>query len=373
MTPTQLLFGEFPRTVAAAGVEAPHQRHVFSEGEFYSFLDAVREKRNVYSSISVQPIGQKPRVDKVPFDFDSPVKDVAFTEDENDCEKVEAMRDDPWLANEVLGAVLDDAQTLAEWSKENKIPGIAVFSGLGIHFYLLYREEVDPKEEMRSTNIKLTEELDLKTSDTVVSQPERILRVPNCRRVATEDDEIIPCDVWTIPIERDDLIHMTVEDLLAEAETPNEVDVGVEYLPENRPEMQVYEGYNEERKQVKELGEQVEVADAEIEYILEKQIKMPCISERAKQQNPDHEARFVFAVTLFNLGYNIEECVDIIRRLNWSNFDADKTRKYLRQIYEHGYSKWSCEKMIGKGLCVHEEDPSNCPTFMKNGERCKWK
>lgn len=373
MTPTELLFGEFPRTVAAAGVEPPHQRHVFSEGEFRSFLNAVREKRNVYSSISVQPIGRKPRVDKVPFDFDSPVKDIAFTDGENDCEKIEAMREDSWLASEVLGEVLRDTKTLAEWSKENDIPGIAVFSGLGIHFYLLYQEEVDPKDEMRSTNIKLTEELGLDTSDTVVSQPERILRVPNCRRVATEEEEVIPCDIWTIPIERDDILHMTVEDLLSDAQTQNHLDLGEDEYLKDRPEMEVFEGYNEERAQTRELGEQADVSDAEIEYILENQIKMPCISERARQKHPAHSARFSFAVTLFNLGYSVNECVDIIGRLNWSDFDPDTTRKYLRQIYEHGYGKWSCEKMMGKGLCVHSEDPSNCPTFMKNGEPCKWK
>lgn len=377
MTPTELLFGKFPRTVAASGVRDPNQHHVFSEGEFDAFLDEVREKRNVYSSISQFPLGGEPVTDKVPFDFDSPYKESSFPPTYNDCQKIEEMRDDPWLTSKILGDVLADAKKVAKYAVRRNIPSLAVFSGLGLHYYLMCKPEEDAKDEIRTTNRKLTDELDLQTSDTVVAQPERILRVPNCRRVDSEAGESVLCDIWTIPIHPKRLLEMSSTDLLETAKNPNWLELDEEeYAVENRPEMQVYEDYiNVSRGpiQTKELDEIDDVSDGEIKYILEEQIKMPCISERVKQRNPSHNARFVFAVALFNKGYSVEESVDIIRKLNWIDFDEEKTRSYLEQVHNHGYGRWSCRTLMNKGLCVHSDNPSECPSFMKPGEECKWK
>lgn len=381
MTPTELLFGKFPRTVASSAGDMPNQTHVFSQGEFDVFVDKVRENKNVYSSISKFPVGGQPIVDKIPFDFDSPTKKTEFPPTFNDCEKIERMRDDSWLATTVLGDVLEDAKTLARYTERRDIPSIAVFSGLGMHYYLLTRteeedEERTVKDKMKSTNAKLTEELGLETSDTVVAQPERILRVPNCRRVSEVDGEAVPCDVWTVPILPHHLIDMSVENLLETAKEPNVIDLDEEeYSEENRPVMQVHEDYMNISRgpiQAEELGDIDEVSDDEVDFILNEMIEMPCISERVKQRNPGHNTRFVFAVQLFNIGYTVEEIVEIIRKLNWVDFDADKTRKFLKQIYEHGYGRWSCRTMMDKGLCVHSDNPSDCPTFMESGEHCKW-
>lgn len=382
MTPTELLFGKFPRTVAASAGDMPNQSHVFSEGEFEVFIENVRENRNVYSSISKFPVGDKPVVDKVPFDFDSPTKESAFPPTYNDCQKIEEMRDDPWLASSVLGEVLSDSKKVARYAQRRNIPSIAVFSGLGIHYYLLYRPEKEDedrsvKDKMKSTNGMITEKLGLETSDTVVAQPERILRVPNCRRVSEVDGEPVPCDTYTIPVLPENLVDMAAEDLLEAAKEPNELELDPDrFAEEKRPVMELHEDYlNVSRGPIEtvELEEIEEVSDAETNFILEDQIDMPCIAERVKQRNPGHNTRFVFAVQLFNLGYSVDEVTEIIRSLNWVDFDAEKTRKYLNQIYDHGYGRWSCRKMMDKGLCVYSDQPSECPTFMKGGEPCRWK
>lgn len=373
---TRTLFGKFPRSVGN-----PSQWFVHSDGEFQRFLEASISERNVYASISNVVGRGVTQLDKVFYDFDSPMKEAAFPTTTAGHEKVAKMREDPDLAEEVLGDVCSEAGDLAALSRELEIPVIGVFSGFGLHVHQLFQPEIQPMRRIKTTARMFVDKLNLSMMDgQVIGDTQRLARVPNCERiyVENEDDWESPrhrTDLWTIPLTRDELIEFGPQDLLEKSVTTRQIEVP---SFEERKEMHLFEDYRKGQKAGSSEWVELDVdfADIDDEALagqLKDLLQMPCMYERVVQPNPHHMVRMNFAVMMYNLGYSKDQIHNIIRRLGWIDYKPGVTSYMLDNIRKNGYSDMSCGTLMGIGLCTREENQKECSTYQWSGGKCEWK
>ena len=373
------LFGEFPRAVGS-----PEQHLVHSREEFDLFLDTVNGRRNVYSSLAWFPSGSVV-CDKVSFDFDSADKDAAFEDGLRDDEKIWRMRNDPDLAEEVLGQVCDEVQSLAWACIEEGIPTIGVFSGFGVHVHQFYEPEVNPAEKMGTTARYWREELDLTTLDNApIGDDQRIMRVPNCRRVHVEYEEdhpnlrtVIdrwPCELWTVPLTAEEMAEASPQRLLRKAKAPRTIPVEIG----ERAEMPLYEDYTRSTQNAVTMRPdgpsfEGEISDEEVGGLIKELIPMPCVYENLLlDPEPPHRIRLNAAVMLFNVGLQPPDVLKLFEAIGWRDWDREVTAKHLRHIYKSGYSDMNCTTLMNEGYCTRSDEPSDCPTYNWSGGECEW-
>lgn len=369
------LFGEFPRSVGS-----PQQHMVHSEGEFDVFTETVQGRRNAYSSLAVFPPGEPVVCDKVSFDLDAD-KGEPFEDGLRDDEKIEVMRDDPAVAEEVLGPVCDDAQKLAANLLVCEYPVMGVFSGFGIHVHALTEPTEDPAERMGSVARYWRHHLGLPTLDhKPIGDEQRIMRVPNMERVHLTDlfdpdAERYRCDLFTIPLTGDELLDITPESLLEMSRAPRP---GVTVDDDERPAMPLYEDHVKESRAVTSRPDRPSIEgeiDAEgADWLVKELLRMPCMYENLLlDPEPPHDIRLNSAVLMFNAGMTPAEVVEVFAVLGWKDWDRSVTHHQLKHIYENGYSDMNCETIQMNGYCTRTEDPEACPTYGWSGGRCEWR
>jgi len=370
----EILFGSFPRTVAYADESGLRQFFVESDGLWDVFFEHNKDTKNLYSSTCRFRSDMRPVLDKVFHDLDAPLKDSAFDSDVSDVEKIERMRNDEELAEEILGLVWSEAQELVKKLREDNIPTVCVFSGLGVHIHMLYQDEVEPTEQKVSISNYYIDECDLKTSDRqVITDTRRILRIPNSKRISDGEAQ-----AYCIPITEEEVLNNTVHDLLERCKEPKDIPYHDRYQKENRPEMEVVEGYEDVEEdthgtvpiQEQDISQDI---DELSEWIVENNIPLPCVRERFLGANPHHMVRFNGVVLLYQAGFSIEEVRSIIKGIGWIDYDKDITDKMTKQIWNRKYSESNCSKLMSLGLCVYRpefeefsDEPNECDTY-------KWK
>lgn len=384
-----LLFGQAPRRVGT-----PNQHWVWSAGQVEHFVESVNGRRNAYATVGWWDFGEDAMVsDKVLYDLDSPAKAeehedgdwAIFDSDLPDDEVVDRMRDDPDLADQILGQVCEDARKLARRSRNDNVPVVGVFSGFGLHVHQLFEPTYHPTTAMATTAHRYIDRLDLQTPDrSILGQPDRICRIPNCERVAgsVKSDQTVvdgrPTNLYTVPLSGDELATVEPEWLLDVSHSPR---TGVLSAGVERPEMHVWEEYETGKEETSEVPprpldpDETEIGDdADIRALLEDLIRMPCMVERLLDDpNPDHDVRVNATVMLLNVGLSPQTVVDIYERVGWIDFDRQQTRKYVEGIYKSGYSDQNCSTLRSRGLCVRAEDPESCPCFGWSGGQAEWK
>jgi hypothetical protein len=371
-TAQEIIFGEsgFPRTVAHASNGHLQQHFIHSKSAFDMFFEHNRPDKNLYSSICRFRSDMRPVNCSIPWDFDSPMKDSVF-DDETDREKVELMRTDEELADKILGEVWGDAQSLVKRCKRDNIPAVTVFSGLGVHVHMLYKDRVNPVEEKVSTSNYYIDECDLNTYDRqIITDTRRILRIPNSQRV----DDGVSAGVWCIPITEDEVLNNTIHDLLERCASPKDIPFHDRYRKENRPEMETKQGYEDvdgNTTGTEPLRNSVTTElNSGMKEIIKDCIAMPCIKERFFTQNPHHMVRFNGVAFLYQAGFHPEEVREIIRNIGWIDYDEEITYKMTEQIWNRRYSEMKCESIKSLGLCVFGEmfnnysnNPEDCETY----------
>lgn len=379
-TSQEILFGSFPRTVAYADETGLRQFFVESEGLWDVFFEHNKNKRNLYSSTCRFRSDMRPVLDKCFFDLDAPLKDSAFGPEVTDVEKIERMRDNEELAEEILGLVWSEAQKLVKRLREDNIPTICVFSGLGVHVYLLYQDEVEPTKQKVSISNYYIEECDLKTSDRqVITDTRRILRTPNSKRISDGEAQ-----AYCIPITEEEVLNNTVHDLLERCKESKDIPYHDRYKHDNRPEMEMMEGYEEVEKdthgtvpiQEQDISQNV---DELSEWIVENNIPLPCVRERFLGANPHHMVRFNGVVLLYQAGFSIEEVRSIIKGIGWVDYDKKITDKMTKQIWNRKYSESNCSKLMSLGLCVYgpefeefSDEPNECDAYKWTGQEARY-
>ena len=212
----------------------------------------------------------------------------------------------------------------------------------------------------------------MKTHDIkIIPDTRRILRVPNSQRVSEGE----PTGTWCIPMTEREILNNNVFDVLERTRSPKEIEYHNRYRPENRPVMQVHEGYeNISQDTVGTVPIQDGSMDINFtpleEELVKECIPMPCVRERFFSPNPQHEIRLTGAVLLFQSGFLPKEVQDIIERIGWVDYDPDKTQSFLNQIYKKRYSEFSCQTLQSRGLCVQSpefddygDEPKDCETY----------
>lgn len=370
------LYGRFPRAVGS-----PNQHIVHSKQEFDAFTETIQGRRNAYASISCFPVGGGVVSDKVSLDLDSAGKESAFSDDMRDDEKVALMRKDTNVAEEVLGEVSEEARKIARTAERQSIPALGVFSGFGIHIHLLFQLETDPSEKMATVARKFRDELDLITLDhKIIGDEQRIMRIPNMRRVHLEDlfdddAERFECDVWTVPLTRDELAEITPQRLLKLSKEPRPE---VKAEARDREPMPFHEEYKDDSREAVTARPDApsiegDLDDEGLEWMLKHLLRMPCMYENLLlDPEPPHEIRLNSAVLLFNLGFSVDEVLDLFAQIGWKDWDREFTRRQLKQIYRKGYSDMSCHTLRQEGYCTRQEEPTNCPTYGWSGGECEW-
>lgn len=382
-----ILFGQAPRRVGT-----PVQHWVWSTDQFDFFIGSVNGRRNVYSTSCWWDFAEDAKVtDRVLYDLDSPAKDEngdwrMFDGDPPDDVVIERMRSEPEIAEAILGDVCDDARKLARRSRDDNVPVVGVFSGFGLHIHQLFEPTVNPATAMATTADAYVDRLDLQTPDlSILGQPERICRVPNCERVADsvtsgnfgpEVQDGRSTGLYTVPLSRPELCTVDPDWLLDHCASPRvPVDVDVA----QRPEMQVWTEYKSSSAEGSDVPprplhpEETNIADDDgLRQILQRLLRMPCMVQRLLDDpNPDHDVRINATVMLFNVGLTPPEVVELYDRINWVDFDRQKTEKYVRGLWKNPVSDMRCETLISRRLCV-VEDKQECPTYGWSGGQPEW-
>jgi hypothetical protein len=361
---SQALFGRFPRFVGN-----PRQFAVNSPEEFDVFVDSNDGSENVYASISASSKSGVPVTDMVSLDFDSPMKEAAFEPELRDDQKLARMHEDDRLLREVLGDVFEDVQRVCEWAIEHSTPGVCVLTGFGIHVHLLYEPMANAAEHLTSIAVHLKEELDLDTIDRLpIGDLQRLVRVPNCQRMAGE----FPCEHICIPIRARALPGYDLQDFFALSLSRHSIETGD--IDAARSPMPLFEKYTSPSKREEDSDGSIRrqpiesspqsFEDGFLADYLKDLLKMPCLWQRLLQPDPCQMIRFAATVQLFNCGLSPEEVRDIYGRLGWIDYDAELTKQQVEQIYRTGYSSMSCESMMEHGLCCYpvDEAEGECPT-----------
>lgn len=377
-----LLFGGFPRRVGT-----PKQHWVFNEAQFDVFAETVDGARNAYATVCRMDLAEGPVADKVFFDLDGDKS--ALPDDAPADARIGMMRDDPDLADAVLGDVCEDAEALARASMDDGIPVVGVFSGFGIHVYQLYQPTTEPKTPMATCGAKYIEELELQTADwTVVGDIQRIARVPNMERATYNTDQFDtvldgrPTGLYTIPLSPAKLVGCTPQSLLEASRSP---EPGLDSFADERPQMPVWEEYREHSADGDTDGaagaqrpvdqRTMPLDEAGVRRMLEDLLQMPCMVERITQPNPEHEVRINCAVLLFNVGLNPQQVESLYAKLGWVDWNRNITRSHLDYIYRNGYSDMTCKSIRERKLCVKEGDAAKkaCNCYGWSGGRPEWK
>ena len=384
MDPVQaLLFGQAPRRVGT-----PAQHWVFAVDQVNFFVHRINGRRNAYATLCWWDFAEGPVGDKVLYDLDSPAKDeegnwtIFDGEQPPDDEVIDWMRDDPDLADEILGQCVEDARKLARRSLNDNAPVVGVFSGFGIHVHQLFEPTYWPTTAMATTANRYIDRAELRTPDrSILGQPERICRIPNCERIAgsVRGNKVVdgrPTGLYTIPLSGEELASLEVQWLLDESHSPRAIDVPNRA---ERSEMRIWEEYETGHEETADIPprplnpEASDFEDGDLRWLLERLIRVPCIVERLLDDpNPDHDVRVDATVRLLNVGLNPQTVVGIFERINWVDFDRQQTEKYVRGIYRNPVSDMRCSTLRSRGLCTRADDPKSCPTYGWSGGKPEW-
>lgn len=380
----ELLFGAMPRRVGT-----PAQGWVWSQDQLELFVAGVNGRRNAYSTVGWMSSDGSAMCDKVLYDLDSPAKSdqpgerwSIYVDDPADDVVLSEMREDSKLAEDILGKPVAEARRLAQRSREEGVPVVGVFSGLGVHVHQLYRAESEPSVKMATTAHRYIDRLGLDTADhEIIGEPERICRVPNCERVAgtIADNRVVDgrrTGTYTVPLNGAEMLDMTVRGLLDKSTSPRPQ---VAHDASERPEMRLWPDYETGHETTSEVPprpvnpEGIDVYhDEDFRALMEDLLKMPCMAQRLLDDpNPDHKIRANATVLLLNVGLEPSDVVDLFESVGWVDWDRDETVKQVRSVHRNGYSDMSCKSLRQQGYCVQDE-PEECSCYGWRDGRPEW-
>lgn len=358
----------------------------------------IEDRRNGYTSISSHD-ERGIVADEVFLDFDTPRKDEDWPEFDSDEPKetkiFAKMRSDGDYAETVLGPVLDESAELAERLIDDEIPFVCIFSGLGMHFHLLYKETAENKQQkMATTARKFIGDLNLNHVDEApIGDFKRQVRIANLQRVETvnsdDDTQYNQTGVYTVPLKPNEIADRpNAHSLINAADHARTVEW--DYDPRDYPELEVHDHYLRSIDDVdnniedKDVDETIVSDDPNSEFLrwyLEETLQMPCMYERIMQPEPHHKVRMNCAILLFNVGLKPKEVQEVFSKIGWVDYDPNVSRQQLKQIYRRGYADMSCAAIQQEGLCTvnadrkdpQVEEKSQCDCHGWSGGKAEWK
>lgn len=305
----EFLFGIFPREI---GITNPFQKNSFYRKEvtckrdFQRYLTLMSgSNRGTY--VSIYDSSERPLIDKVVFDLDSKDLNEAFA----------------------------DADILMDRLHKRNIPAAAMFSGKkGFHCYGLLKGAKIQRDAANYYlgNLQRNLSQDLKTMDSsIIGDSRRMIRIPN-----TLNGKIY---CTPLPFE---FRKMSITEILDYSKTQHSLN----FFPGELKTIEELSGDSkfQKRDNTKEFKDEIKVASIPSMEILEDLIR-PCVFAAIKEPNPCDTVRLNFVSEMMFLSFRPKQILDVIKRLNWDDFDERATSYHIKKVFEKRLKPFSNSKL----------------------------
>jgi len=240
-----------------------------------------------------------------------------------------------------LNKALEDTIVLVDRLKKKNIPCSVIFSGSkGFHVYGLLK----PKKLSRDIATYYLDHLQRELSKEIesvdahlIGDIRRMIRVPNtlnnnhyCAPLPINFQEMSPKEILDYSTRiRTYRLHFThgklkaIQDLVnIEFPQKRNIEVQDDILPQDTINIS-------------------SVPDIEIL----KELIRPCVFEAVTSANPPHVVRLNLVSELMFLGFSEDQVLEIIKNLNWEDFDERATRYQIKKIFEKKLKPYSTSKL----------------------------
>lgn len=294
------LFYKFPREVGYRRVV------VNNKSELLHYVELANGVKPVY--VSLYDLGLT--IDKVFFDFDSTS----------------------------LQHVFDEVKLFIKKLNDYNLPYIPVFSGQkGFHVYVLMKPWRPPNTEtaraiLRDIQVKLAGSFT--TADRhVFGDVRRLVRFPNTLNKTN----------YCVPLPYD-FTSWTIEEIIRYAKEPHTIDYNIRDIPGIEAFVdEVHDYISEDTGKLTPLHD---FHDMPPRLHLIKELIRPCVFEAVTTDpEPPHIVRMALVTELMYYGWSGDSIYELIRLLNWRDFDPKITKYQIDQIFRHRYLPPSCNKL----------------------------
>ncbi len=312
---TDFLFGIFPREI---GVPNPLQKNSFYRKEINSLRELHRylvlmtgSKKGVY--VSLYDTNVEITIDKFVFDIDCKTN---------------------------LKKAFEDTITLVDRLEKKSIPCSVVFSGgKGFHVYGLLKPKKLSRDIATYYLTHLQRELseEIKTVDThLIGDTRRMIRVPNtlndsryCTPLPINFKEMSPGEILNYSTSiRTHRLYFTYGKLRPIQEL---VNVSFSRKVDNKTQ----------NIAPQDMMKVSSIPDIDIL----KELIRPCVFEAIVKPNPPHMIRLNLVSELMFLGFSEDQVLEIIKNLDWEDFDERATKYQIKKIFEKKLKPCSNSKL----------------------------
>lgn len=312
-----LLFQFYPRHVSIV-YSSTYGKHILVNS--YVELGNIVLKYNGVANIYVDIYDLNLVIDKVVFDID---------------------------AKNIYDSYIEAIELVKYLTKED-LAYVPVFSGQkGFHIYVLFKPWRAPNEETARLAILsfqnyIIDTLKLKHVDKqMIGSVRHKIRLPNTLRP--------PLNASYCTYLPRDFIEWDINDIIHWSKSMHCPEYYYTKLRDVREFMDCQRIYEYEAVEIESFAKHS--IPLNIVKMLSNLIR-PCILLQVLDSDPSHFARTAFVSELVWLDYDVDTIVEIIRRLNWSDFNERITRYHVRKIWEKKLFPPSCRKLREQGLCI---------------------
>lgn len=303
------LFNQFPRDVSLPNSfkkNSFYRKQVTCQRDFQRYL-ILMSGNSIGTYTSVYDTTDKPLIDKIVFDMDS--KDL----------------------NEVFAEV----DILCSRLHDRNMPYGVIFSGKkGFHIWSLLK----PVKLQRDVagyylgNLHRSLINGLKTIDMhLIGNVSAMIRVPN-----TLNGKIY---CTPLPFE---FRKMNIQEILDYSRTQHTLN----FFPGELKTIEELSGdfKFQKRDNTEEFKDEIKVGSIPSIEILEDLIR-PCVVKEIQKSNPCTTARLDFVSEMMFLSFSPKQILEVIKKLNWNNFDERMTQYQIKKIFERRLKPYSNSKL----------------------------
>ena len=303
------LFNQFPRDVGIPNYYKKgsfYRKQVTCARDFQRYL-SLMSGSSAGTYTSVYDTNDRVVADKIVFDFDS--KDL------------------------ITG--LTDVEILSDRLHERNIPYLVVFSGKkGFHVWCLLKPEKMGRDIAGYYLGNLQRSLigGLGTIDThLIGNASAMIRIPNTLNNGRY------CS--PLPFE---FRKMSIEEILDYSRTQHSIN----FFPgELKPIQELVGDFKpSQRNNVEEFNDEIKIGSVPTMEILEELIRS-CVIKEVQKSNPCTTARLDFVSEMMFAAFAPKQILDIIKRLEWENFDERMTEYQIKKVFEKRLKPYSNSKL----------------------------
>lgn len=215
-------------------------------------------------------------------------------------------------------------------------PYIPVFSGRkGFHIYIPIMPWKAPNLETAKTILRdIQEKLagDIESADKhVFGDIRRLVRYPNT----------LNGNNYCVPLPHD-FVYWDVEKIVEYSKTRHDIEYEFDVLPSIEAMTDLDLRDYDTNRSFKTIFRY----DLPGRFRLASRLLRPCVAQLlAVDRDPPHEIRMDLVAELMWLGWSEEKILEVIRDLNWIDFDPNITMYQIKQIFRKRYLPLSCKRI----------------------------